>query len=381
MKRTALILSAALLVSACGETKTDKVEAPTTPETKAVATGTMMNLNIVSTDDGAYALDWAREGDLVGFTVEVTSNPEATNGTVIAEDINEANFTWTPNEEIDERQYFIVKAPNGQSLKAATRLLPLEDGRNFRDLGGYATEDGQTVKWGKLFRSGVMDGLTEADYDYLSSLDIKVVCDLRTSFEREEEPTDWKAGEAEYLYFPDPVQDPATSFGAVFRDPELTAEKVANAFGDAYFEIAHEQAPAYTAMFDKLAAGEAPLAFNCSAGKDRTGVGAALILSVLGVPRETIVEDYALSDDYVDYMSEFLNEDARKKAEEEGSPYAFLFQLPPEVVSPMMESRPEYIEKFFSDIEAEYGSVETFLKEKVAVTNEEIAAIRANYLQ
>src|SRR5580698_6023676 len=71
------------------------------------------------------------------------------------------------------------------------RVVPLEGGRNFRDLGGYLTSDGRRVKWGKLFRSGSLAGLTPADYDYLSRLSIKIVCDLRTVQERNAEPNRW----------------------------------------------------------------------------------------------------------------------------------------------------------------------------------------------
>ena len=61
------------------------------------------------------------------------------------------------------------------------RLLPLEGGQNFRDLGGYRTRDGRTVRWGMLFRSGAMDGLTAADYAYLGKIGIRTVCDFRSN--------------------------------------------------------------------------------------------------------------------------------------------------------------------------------------------------------
>lgn len=377
MKRALFSLVSVIALAACqgGE---KPVEASKTEA--AVVVADIASIEAVYAD-GAYDLSWTFDGEAMPVTVEVTTNPDAEVGELIGEGISELNFKWTPEHGLDARHYFIIRPEHGDAEMVATRLLPLEGGRNFRTLGGYETEDGKTVKWGKIYRSGVMDGLTENDYEYLSSIGIKVVCDYRTEMERTEEPTDWEAGEIDYLYFPDPTDDMGASFGAIFRDPELTPQKVKDAFGASYFGMAHQQAPAYAEMFDRLAAGEAPLVFNCSAGKDRTGVSAALILTVLGVPRETIVHDYQLSDDYVDYMSEFLNEEARQKAIEEGSPYAFLFQLPPETVAPMMASYPEYIETFFAAIEAEYGSVEVFLKEKVDLTDEEIAAIRANYLE
>ncbi len=380
MTRIALLLSASLLVVAC-QPSVETADNHTETTSQAQPAPATISDAAARFEDGAYVLNWSFEADAAPVSIEVTTDPEATRGELIAEAVKDTQFSWSPDGDVDERHYYLIRSGDGKPVMTATRLLPLEGGRNFRDLGGYETANGQTIAWGQLYRSGVMEGLTEDDYEYLSELDIKVVCDLRSAMERQAEPTDWKAGEAEYLYFPDPSSDPASGFGQVFRDPDLTPEKVAKAFGDGYFNIAHEQAPAYTMMFDKLAAGEAPLAFNCSAGKDRTGIGAALILTALGVPRDTIIEDYALSDDYVDYMAEFLDEESRQKAEEEGSPYAFLFQLPPEVISPMMESRPEYLQSFFADIEAEYGSVEAFLKEKVDVTEGELVAMRQRYLR
>ena len=82
------------------------------------------------------------------------------------------------------RPYFYLRASDGRGRRVAVRLLPLEGGRNFRDLGGYPAAGGRTVKWGRVFRSGMMANLTGADYDYLSALGIRVVCDFRSRTER-----------------------------------------------------------------------------------------------------------------------------------------------------------------------------------------------------
>lgn len=263
--------------------------------------------------------------------------------------------------------------------------MPLEGGRNFRDLGGYETADGKTVKWGKVFRSGVMHELTDADYDYLSDLGIKTVCDFRETDERKNEPTDWRAGDIEYLTFAPPPgndDDPANNpMFAALLDPDSTPDDVANAMAAGYHDIALGEAEGYTAMFDELAAGRTPLAFNCSAGKDRAGTAAALILTALGVPRETVVHDYSLSDDFVDYMAEFMGPEARAEAEAGDSPYAFLFQLPPEKVEPLMASHPMYIEASLDHIAAEHGSVLAFIQNELDVTDTELSAIRASLLE
>jgi protein-tyrosine phosphatase len=332
----------------------------------------------VTFEAGTYEISWTLDGD-ASVDVSVTASRANSAGTLIAEDVSAANFTWTPDGGEPERRYFTVQPQGGEPVMAATRVLPLEGGRNFRDLGGYVTAEGRRVKWGRVFRSGVMHDLTPADYDYLSGLGIDVICDFRAASERESEPTEWAAGEIDYVTFPDPASDDdlSKSFAAVFQDPDVTPETVRAAFIENYRAMHKIYAPAYSAMFDELANGDIPLAFNCSAGKDRTGVAAALLLTTLGVPRETVVADYALSEQVVDYMAEFY-----EAAEEAGpdSPYAFLTQLPPEVVEPLMRTEPAYIEATFDAIETEYGSVEAYLDEVLDVDASELERLRERLL-
>lgn len=327
---------------------------------------------------GALRLTWSTS-EPAPVTVSVTGDGlSATPAlTPLAQGVTATDFTWTPEPGFTGRPYFVITPPAGDAVTVAARVLPLEGGRNFRDLGGYPAADGQTVRWGRLYRSGVMAGLTDADYAYLDSLGIKVVCDLRTSAERANEPTEWRAAPVTTLSFPDPEASDEAALGRVLMDPQVTPEAVKAMMTGFYATILEQQAPAYRDMFDRLAANEVPLAFHCSAGKDRTGVGAALILSALGVPRETIVADYVLSDQLVDYRKAMqLDQEAGKD-----DPYAFLRQLPPEVVAPLLASDAAYIEATFAQMEAQHGSVEAYLKAELDVTDEDLAALRANLLE
>ncbi len=337
-------------------------------------------VQVLDADRGHYVLEWQTEPAGAPVNISVASNRQAEGAKVIATDALDSGYQWDAGSA-KGRQYFFVTPTNGRPFPVASRVLPLQGGRNFRDLGGYRTMDGSRVKWGKVFRSGVMDGLTDNDYDYLASLGIRTVCDLRAADERRAEPTDWRAGDIRYMTFPDPTSDEDASPLSVLKDPDVTPERVAAAMAKGYVGIAYDQAPAYRAMFDRLAGGEIPLAFNCSAGKDRTGIGAALLLTVLGVPRETVIADYALSDDVVDYMNEFMGEDARAAALERGSPYAFLFQMPPQMVEPLMRSDPLYIESALDALATRYGSVMTYIRQELNVTDDEIQAIRAALLE
>ncbi|MET0369868.1 MAG: tyrosine-protein phosphatase, partial [Sphingobium sp.] len=170
------------------------------------------------------------------------------------------------------------------------RLLPLTGGFNLRDFGGYATADGRMVRRGMLFRSGTMSLLTEADCAHLRGLGIRSICDFRRPSERRHEPTRWHGADVDYY-----ARDYSGSSGVLaemIKDGTATAHDMRTAMIHLYRTIHVDHAEAYHAMFARLAEGKAPMLINCSAGKDRTGTGAALILALLGVPRDTIVEDY-----------------------------------------------------------------------------------------
>lgn len=324
--------------------------------------------------DGAYQVRWESPAPV---DVYISSDPDGADSRLISE-ADADGVHEAPRGEAAARSYFILRGEAGTETVTALRLLPLEGGRNFRDLGGYETESGQTVAWGRVYRSGVMTELTASDYRYLAGLGIGVVCDFRSVSEREEEPTDWAAGDIDYVAW-DYEMDPS-DFTSAFADGEMSAERSREAFIGFYRQTPYAFADRYADMFDRLAAGEIPLAFNCSAGKDRTGVAAALLLSALGVPRETIVADYALSDDYVDYMAELARDRAQADLEPDDPMYMWS-QLPPEVLAPFMASDPAYIQASFDQIEADHGDVRTFLREVVDVTDAELAAIRAALLR
>lgn len=166
------------------------------------------------------------------------------------------------------------------------RHIALEGAVNFRDLGGYETTDGRRVRWRTLFRADGLSGLTQTDRGVIRQLGIATVVDLRTSaeleggrFPVEEIPVDFH-----HVPLLDTVPDP-DSFDLT---PGMLAAQ--------YETIAADAAPQIGRILGLVASEEThPVIIHCTAGKDRTGVLVAVLLGVLGVPDETIVEDYALS--------------------------------------------------------------------------------------
>jgi protein-tyrosine phosphatase len=248
---------------------------------------------------------------------------------------------------------------------AHTRVLPLQGGRNFRDLGGYRTADGRSVKWGLLYRSGQMHDLTAADYTYLQKRGIRTVCDFRDTGERTREPTLWPAGQRPKVLSDDYTLD--VSAMKLPGDPAgWTREQVVTAMTATYPQLLDQFNGQYARMFAELLAGDVPLAFHCTAGKDRTGVAAALLLTALGVPRTTVVEDYLLSNQHMAPMP--------------AHPTGFWARLSPEAARAFAGVDRHYIDAVFAVTDRHPGGTMGYLKDKLSLGAPEIAKLRTLYL-
>jgi protein-tyrosine phosphatase len=267
---------------------------------------------------------------------------------------------------------------SGKRAVTAERVLPLEGGRNFRDLGGYRAADGRQVRWGLVYRSGTMTNLSDSDYQLLGSLGIRVICDFRTNEERDREPTEWQAISKQVDYR---SRDYAAEsrLREVFTQSAVSATAMRDAMMRVYEEIPYDYAESYRTMFKSLAAGEAPLAFNCSAGKDRTGVAAALLLTMLGVPRETVIEDYSLSEKVVDYEAQYAR--TPRTPDTKPNPWAFIEKLPADVRAPLLRSEPDYIRAALARIEEREGSVDRYFEKVLGITKTEQESIRGFLLE
>ena len=180
--------------------------------------------------------------------------------------------------------------------EALPRALMLQGASNVRDLGGWPTEDGGRVRFGHVFRSAALTGLTEHDAAALAGTGVRAVCDLRGRQEAAKAPSAL-GGVAGATAHALPIEP---SVGASLRDlvatRNATGENVMAVMRQAYVAYALEWPHRYRAIFALLVDGDAaPLLLHCSAGKDRTGFGAALILTALGVPYEAVREDYLAS--------------------------------------------------------------------------------------
>lgn len=248
------------------------------------------------------------------------------------------------------------------------RFIRMDGGRNFRDLGGYRTSDGHTVKRGVVYRSGSLGSLTPQGQETLSGLHIASIIDLRSTDERSHDSNDLAAKFGQGYW----TRDYGMSHGDMTKifssSGAPTAESMKAMMSQVYRTLPKEQAASYRELFARLAAGKEPLVVNCTAGKDRTGIATALILTALGVPYETVKQDFLLSNDApgMDSLT--------------GALPGPLAKLPPEVLKPLTGVEPEYLDTAFVQIKQDYGSVENYLQKELAVGPNEIAALRRNML-
>ena len=249
-----------------------------------------------------------------------------------------------------------------------SRFILLEGGRNFRDVGGYRTEDGKTVKWGVLYRSGSLGALTLKDQLRLRKLHIGSIIDLRTTDERSRDMSNWLAISGQGYW----TRDYGVSqgdMGSIFTDrSKLTADSMKALMEGAYRRLPREQAPSYRMLFARLATGKGPVVVNCTAGKDRTGIATALVLTALGVPYETVRKDFLLSN----------GAPGMETLQAHLTPPLSL--LPADVVEPLIGVEGEYLDIAFTQIREDFGSTEAYLQQELGVGPDEIAAIRARML-
>jgi protein-tyrosine phosphatase len=244
------------------------------------------------------------------------------------------------------------------------RVLPLEGSCNFRDCGGYETTDGGRVRWGRLYRSGVMTRLSPAAANEVRALGVRAVCDLRRTAER--------------------ASHPNPSFGAGVRRFEWDSEQESSPIRDRAFATSSDVAGAQSAMLTmyrrlpyglqpRLAgvfaaldhAGQGAAIVHCTAGKDRTGVAVALVLEALNVRRDAIVEDYVLTNAAVDLREQLLGRNATGAGL--AATAGLLLALSPTAQDAVLSARPEYILASLEAIESRHGSVRRYLLDELQI--------------
>ena len=267
----------------------------------------------------------------------------------------------------------VLPAELPAAQRAAHRRLPLEGAHNFRDLGGYRTADGQQLRWGLLYRADSLSELDTEDLRYLQRLQLRQAVDFRSPAERAEEP-DRLPEDVQITQRPITVGPHGANLRQMFSD----AEALKNFDGTHWMqeinrELVQKHTPVFRDWLHDLARSEAtPQVFHCTAGKDRTGFAAAMLLTILGVPQETVMQDYLLSQVYGRQQRERMLRRVR---------IISLFRIDPQVLQPLMGVEASFLEAAFDEIETEYGTMDNYIENGLGVDRDTRRLLRARFLE
>jgi len=250
-----------------------------------------------------------------------------------------------------QRSYFQLITNNGKAI-LSEKQLPMAGGYNFRDMGGMKTKEGRYVKWGKIIRSDDLHNLTDSDLEYLSSIPLVSIVDFRSAAEMKLSPD--KVPASVKNNYPLSI-----SPGNLNSSDDIGNFSISQV--DSFMISINEMLVTdpvcigqYKELFRLLQnKGDVPLLFHCSAGKDRTGMAAALIFLALGVDEEDVLEDYLMSNTYLSgKYAKYIVEKPNLKA--------------------LFEVKPEFLMSGINRIKKDHGGVENYLKNILGVDIEKM---------
>lgn len=330
------------------------------------ATAQVVGGEAVRREDGRLALTWRTIGS--GDPVDVFRERRGPAGIELillsAADTDGEHVTTAESGG----NVFVLRGPGSSGYRLAERLVALDGVQNFRDIGGYATADGRFVGWGRIFRSAQLSELTAGDLQRIEALRIRSVYDLRSTEEQASEPTAW-TGPGAPARLTHAYSIDYAPFVAAFANGIDAAGARALMTGF-YGQMSESHKVQFREVFAELLSPEdGAVLYHCTAGKDRTGVTTALILTALGVSREVVMADYLLSNTYY-----------APAAGLEASDTTDVFaRMPADVQQVFMGVEAGFLDAFFAGIEARYGSVETYLTRELGVGPAELALLRTRY--
>jgi protein-tyrosine phosphatase len=309
--------------------------------------------------DGALVVRWELLGD-GPVDIAIGPTPEA---------IDHAHAVHAPAGERAARvpapgsgRHYVSVAPQrgGSAVVGAERRLPFNGVTNFRDLGGYPTADGGRTRWGQVFRADALHHLTPADLVAFEGLGLRVVYDLRSPEERERRPN------------PVPSR-PLQIFGA--RDPDFRPDRSTlqaridgqRLLQQGYVNLLGNAAPQFGRLLSGLVEPDGlPAVFHCAAGKDRTGLTAALLLTALGVEREAVLDDYELTA-------------ACWTGERDHSHVAWLLEtgMSRDAAMAVFDAPRWVMAETLATIDGDYGGIETYLCGPAGMDAASVDALRA----
>lgn len=265
--------------------------------------------------------------------------------------------------------------------KNQKRHILLEGQSNFRDIGGYKTVDGRTVKWGQIYRTGELPRLTDEDVSILEKLDLQMVYNFLLDEEIAERGEDRLPDSTRLVK--NPIKTSADNLVLAVVEARKTGDFSLippELNKDVHRILALEGREEYAAMIRAVSDPQnRPFAYHCSHGVHRTGTATAILLSALGVPWENVREDYLLSNTY-------RAEENERRIKQLTSEAAKTLGVPEEDVDTtnivaFYLLQGDYIDGTLEVINQEYGSMDNYLKTGLGLSQEEIDVLKEQLLE
>jgi protein-tyrosine phosphatase len=245
------------------------------------------------------------------------------------------------------------------TILVANRQIDFRNVINFRDIGGLQTQDGKIIRWGKIFRSDNLSDLKTSEFYRFNDLHIQTVYDLRTQSEIKDKP-DHLPGTTRYVHF-SVLKDRGDLLSALrtkVLNGALTRQQSVDLTQELYEGSVGENLPAIRELIHRILESDEPVLYHCTAGKDRTGIVTALLLSILHVDRQTIMNEYLLSNYYRRPKIEKML--SRAKLAKLVKPHLDLT-----VIENFMKVDPQYLNATFAVIDQRYGGMEKFIQSEL----------------
>jgi protein-tyrosine phosphatase len=314
-------------------------------------------INVEKQADDRYCISWDPIEGGAAVQVFAGDSPATIDLKKPVAEISDANTIVVSLAEKITFPYFSIAANGKPGVIWAERRLPLEKTYNFRDIGGYRTNDNRRMRWGVLYRSAHLAELTDTDHNLLKHIGIKLVCDFRTVEEAQGQPDRLPSkGAMQYRHMPiaHGKFDPAEAIGRIKKGDIswLTDDFMTNNYLKQIDDFAGLWKQFFRYLMDKH---NRPLVFHCTAGKDRTGICAALILLTAGVPESTVIADHALSNTYNAPVIRRIEREIRK------------FGIEPDDMRAYLSAPREAMEAAVTHLKNHYGSAKDYLVEKAEI--------------
>jgi protein-tyrosine phosphatase len=264
-----------------------------------------------------------------------------------------------------------------ESSVPGPRVVALEGGHNFREVGGYPTLSGMKLRRGLLWRSAGLNRLSAADGRTIRALGIRTIADLRTEHERNVMPTPTQVTEGlSLLAWSSAAGDVSRRAGERPSWSGLDAAGQRREMARLYTHIAEAHSRQFSELYRAIAEGATPILIHCTAGKDRTGLAVAILLELIGVTREWVVWDYEQTNIHLDKSKVDL-----ESAMAVGGSAAWLAALGPQGRETLLAADEAYLMAAIDAIEGRYGSIDGFAMQGLGLSEGVVAELRRRLLE